>query len=237
MRQATKDEQVRERLREYEAHLGAAGESVAVLARFAQAREARGGDAALEMQFAATPAEPDGPVLPAALWVALRQDDIDAVIDALVQHATEQFLVAEHEQLGSDYRLTTVAERRGLPDVDMLIGQLAAFVGVPRDVVTMVSKWGRNDPRTLAEIERLMDQRHGQRSVSAKPPSGPARAVPAEPRRSSRGALGTDANRPSLAMSSGELTALLSLTPDQQAVLTTLVRQADIVVAERPPTT
>jgi hypothetical protein len=31
-------------------------------------------------------------------------------------------------------------------------------------------------------------------------------------------------------MSSSELTALLSLTPEQQAMLTTLVRQADIVV-------
>jgi hypothetical protein len=226
-----KDQQVRDRQWEYQAQLDAAGESVAVLARFAQAREARGNDVALEVRFAATPVEPDGAALPASAWVALRQDDIDAVLDTLVQHATEQFLLAEHEQVDASYRLTTVAECRGLPAVDTLIAQLGAFLEVPRDVVAMVSTWGPHDPRTLAEIERLIHQRYGQRSAATQAPTTPAHSVSAKSPRSSRGTVSAPTNRPTLAMSSSELTAMLSLTPDQQIVLSTLVRRADIVVA------
>lgn len=218
-------------MREYGARLAAARGSVAVLARFAQAREARGRGLALEVEFAATPIEPAGAALPAAVWVALRQGDLDAVIDTLVQHATEQFLIAEHEQVDAGYRIATVAECRGLPDVDRLIAQFAAFVQVPRDVVAIVSGWGPDDPRTLAEIERLMDQRYRPGAAAAMPVATAAPAVPAEPSVPSRAAVSEVPHRPELAMSSRELTALLSLTPEQQAMLTTLVRQADIVVA------
>jgi hypothetical protein len=224
MGQATKDQQSRDRVREYDARLEAARESVAVVARFAQAREARGNGSALEEEFAATPVDVDGPVLPAAVWVALRHSDVDAVIETLVQCATEQFLIAEREQLDADYRLTTVAECRGLPDVDRLMAQLAVFVQVPSDVIAIVTGWGPDDPRTLAEIERLMDHRYGVRSVPPEPTTTSAKAEPSES--SSRAP-----DRPWLAMSSSEFTAVLSLTPEQQAVLTTLVRQADVVVA------
>lgn len=193
-------------MREYEARLAAVRDPVAVLARFAQAREARGGGAALEVGFAA--AGPEESPLPAAVWVALRQNDVDAVIEALVQHATEQFVIAEHEQLDANYRITTVSESRGLPDVARLTAQLAAFLEVPPDVVAMVCGWGPDDPRTEDEIERLIEQRLAAAPAAA---SG-GRAVTA------------------LTMSSGEFAAVLSLTPEQQAVLSTLVRQADVTV-------
>jgi hypothetical protein len=226
MGQATKDQQSRDRMREYGARLETARESVAVLARFAQARESRGGGRALEEEFAATPLDPDAPLLPAAVWVAMRQGDVDAVIETLVQCASEQFVVAEHEQLDADYRLTTIAESLGLPDVDRLIAQVAAFVQVPRDVVAIVTGWGPDDPRTLAEIEALMDHRYGASTVEPAPTPAAASAAPSpEPRM----AVGSG-DRPGLAMSSSELAAVLSLTPEQQAVLGTLVRQADIVV-------
>lgn len=202
--QATKEQESRERIREYEARLAVARESLAVLARFAQAREACGDGAALEVGFADVLPE-DG--LPAGVWVALRQDDLDAVIETLVAHATEQFLIAEHEQLDAAYKLTTVAESRGLPDVDRLVDQLAAFVDVPRDVVAIVCGWGPDDPRTQAEVDRLIGQRYSvlRAAASAAPVNG-------------------------LAMSSSEFAAVLSLTPEQQGVLATLVRQADITV-------
>ena len=200
MGQATKEEQTRDRLREYDARLAAARAPVAVLAGFAQAREACGDGAALEVEFAARESS-----LPAAVWVALRQDDVDAVIDALVEHATEQFVIAEREQLDASYRITTVRESRGLPDVDRLIAQVAAFLDVPRDVLAIVCGWGPDDPRTQAEIERLIDQRYA-----------------------ASGAAGQAANV--LTMSSSEFAAVLSLTPEQAAVLSTLVRQADVTV-------
>src|SRR5439155_21049724 len=132
-----------------------AGESLAVLARFAQAREACGAGSALEVSFADVLPE-DG--LPAGVWVALRQDDLPAVLETLVEHATEQFVVAEHEQLDATYKLTTVAESRGLPDIGRLIDQVAAFVEVPRDVIAIVCGWGPDDPRTQTEIDRLIGQ-------------------------------------------------------------------------------
>jgi hypothetical protein len=202
--QATKEQESRARVREYEARLAAAGESVAVLARFAQAREQCGAGSALEICFAE--ALPEGG-LPAGVWVALRQDDLGAVLATLVAHASEQFLIVEHEQLDASYKLTTVAESRGLPDVDRLIDQVAAFIEVPRDVVAIVCGWGPDDPRAQAEIDRLIGQRYSPHAATAA-------SVPVA----------------GLAMSSSEFAAVLSLTPEQQGVLATLVRQTVITV-------
>jgi hypothetical protein len=213
MPQATKDERRRDRLRDYDARLAAARESVTVLAQFAQAREARGASAALEAEFAAVEIA-DAAALPAAAWIALRHGDVGSVVEMLVLRATDEFVVAEHEELGADYRLTTVTERRGLPDVDVLITQVAAFLDVPRDVLAMICGWGPEDPRTQSEVERLIDERFGVRSVAARPD-----------------AAGTDAVS-RLHMSDDEFAAVLSLTPEQQGVLSTLVRQADIVVRD-----
>jgi hypothetical protein len=206
--QASKEQQSRDRMREYAARVEAARAPVAVLARFAQAREARGTGDALEVEFAATPAGVDGASLPAAVWVVLRQGDVDAVTDLIIEHATEQFLIAEHEQLDASYRITTVAESLALPDVERLTTQVAAFIDVPRDVVAIVCDWGPDDPRTEAEIERLIEQRY----ATGAPPPAVAHSTAA------------------LVMSSSEFAAVLSLTAEQAAILATLVRQADITV-------
>jgi hypothetical protein len=204
MSQATKDQRSRDRIREYHAQLDAAREVAGVLALFAQAREACSAGNALEVAFAAIPSGPDDSALPAAVWVALRHDDLDAVLTTLVEHATEQFVVAEHEQLDETYKLTTVEEARGLPDADRLIDQVAAFLDIPRDVLAIVCGWGREDPRTASEVERLITARYATTSRTNAPAA--------------------------LAMTSDELAAMLSLTPEQQAVLGTLVRQADLRV-------
>jgi hypothetical protein len=228
MSESTKAQQRRDRLREYDARLAAARDPVTVLTHFARAREVRGAGEALESRFAEVSTGPDTPPLPASVWIALRQGDVDAVVASLVEHASESFVVAEHEELGSGYRLTAVPECRGLPDVDRLTAQVAAFVGVPNDVVAMLAGWGPDDPRTRAEVEQLMTQRFGGADAAAPAPAEPALASsePSEPAEPSGGA-----ERARLMMSSSELSGVLSLTPEQQAVLATLVRQADIVVA------
>jgi hypothetical protein len=149
--------------------------------------------------------------------VALRHDDIDAALDHLMTLSTSDFLIASHEQLDDGYRLVTVEENRPLPDVDRLPAQLAAFLQVPADVVAMVAGWGPDDPRTVAEIDTLLDQRFGADAAAA--PTDP-RPAPAPARSSATGLL----------MSAGEFTGLLGLTPEQRQVLATLVRQTTITV-------
>jgi hypothetical protein len=214
--QATREHARRERLREYEAALAAARLPVGVLVLLAQGREARASGEALEEAFAATPVEgvDDARRLPAAVWVALRQGDVDATVDALVRLSRNEFVIASHEELDAGYRLTTVEERRALPDVELLHAQIAAFLQLPRDVVVIVAGWGPDDPRTAAEIDTLLEQRFG--SAAARRPD-PAVA-------SERGP------RAALLMSSAEFTAMLNLTPEQCAVLDTLIRQADVTV-------
>lgn len=274
MGQVTKDEARRERLREYEAALAAAREPVAVLSLFAQGREARAGGQLLEEAFSATAPEgiEDVAPLPAAVWVALRQGDIDATVAALVRLSRSDFLLASHEELDSSYRLTTVEERRGMPDVELLQAQLAAFLQIPGDVVTIISNWGADDPRTAAEIAKLLDQRFGSTVPGAVEPllrrqddEDAAESGPAAPGRATAGrkagaaqADGTDGGGPppgvdgrptqlllpasitadtegGLLMTSAEFSALLSLTPEQAAVLATLVRQTEITIAIELP--
>lgn len=228
---ATKDELRRERLREYDAALTAARLPLAVLTLFARGREARAGGQLLEEAFAAT--EVDGvdaaDRLPAAVWVALRHGDVDACLELVLRRSRTEFVLAAHEELDAGYRLTKVEERRPLPDVELLVGQLAAFLHVPRDVVAIISGWGADDPRTAAEVDTLLEQRFG--SLAAAPPaitsdagtagsSRPA-VTPGRP----EGAAGTG-----LRMSSAEFCALLNLGPEQRAVLGTLVRQTEITI-------
>jgi hypothetical protein len=225
MTAATKAHQRRERLREYEAALEAAHGPVGVLVLFAQGRELRTDGEALEEAFAATSVDgvADSRPLPAAVWVALRQADVAATIDALVQVSGHEFVIAAHEQVDAGYRLTTVEERRALPDVELLVAQIAEFVQVPRDVVAMIAGWGPEDPRTAAEIDGLLEQRFG---ANRQPRTTVNRSE-------SPAALTTSTPRPGLVMSSAELIAILSLTPEQGAVLGTLVRQADLTVVAR----
>jgi hypothetical protein len=236
MAQGTKDELRRERLREYDAALTAARLPVAVLALFAAGREARAAGELLEEAFAAT--EVDGvdaaDALPAAVWVALRQGDVDATLELLMRMSRTEFVLASHEELDARYRLTKVEERRPLPDVQLLISQLAAFLHVPRDVVAILSGWGAEDPRTAAEIETLLVQRFGARGAGQPA----ARAAKPQAVRTEAGGKPAAAAGPApdnagagLRMSSAEFSALLNLAPEQRAVLGSLVRQTEIIIA------
>jgi hypothetical protein len=197
-----------ERVREYESKLTAAKAPLAVLELFAQARQARvqPGEPPLEVAFAATEVDEGG--LPAAVWVALRQGEVEASMTALLGASRTEFVVGEHEELDASYRLTTIEERRTLPDVDVLLTQLAAFLQIPRDVIAMIADWGPEDPRTANEIDALLDGRFG------------ASAVPAP----------AADQRHRLEMSAAELAAMLQLTPDQRKLLRTLVRQTDVTI-------
>ncbi|HEX8095992.1 hypothetical protein [Jatrophihabitans sp.] len=251
MAQGTKDELRRERLREYDAALTAARAPVAVLALFAAGREARAAEELLEEAFAATAVDgvDAADALPAAVWVALRQADIDATLELLMRMSRTEFVLAAHEELDARYRLTKVEERRPLPDVELLIGQLAAFLHIPRDVVAIISGWGAEDPRTAAEIETLLEQRFGSPSGN-RPGSraagfGAAGLNVAGSGGVASGAVGSGAvgsgavrqpdgggrNGAGLRMSSAEFSALLNLAPEQRAVLGTLVRQTEITIA------
>ena len=216
MAQSTKEHVRRERLREYEAALAVARSPVGVLVLLAKGRELRAGGEALEESFAATPVEgiDDDNRLPAAVWVALRQGDVDATIEALVRVSRHEFVIAAHEELDSGYRLTTVEECRALPDVELLQAQVAAFLQVPRDVVVIIASWGPDDPRTAAEIDTLFERRFGSATPSGSDPAAASASSP----------------RAGLVMSSAEFTAMLNLTPEQRGVLATLVRQADITL-------
>jgi hypothetical protein len=201
-----------QRLREFESKVAAAKAPLAVLELFAKARQARvrPEDPPLEVAFAAT--EVDDGALPAAVWVALRQGEVEASMDALLRASRTAFVVGEHEELDANYRLTTIEERRTLPDIDVLLTQLATFLQIPRDVIAMIADWGPDDPRTANEIDALLDGRFGGSAPSA-PPSG-------HPHR--------------LEMSADELTAMQQLTPDQGRLLQTLVRQADLTITAAP---
>jgi hypothetical protein len=229
MAQSTKDELRRERLREYDAALSAARSPVAVLALFVAGREARATGELLEETFAATVVDgmDEADALPAAVWVALRQADVDATLELLTRMSRTEFVLAAHEELDARYRLTKVEERRPLPDVELLLTQLAACLRIPRDVVAIISGWGAEDPRTAAEIETLLEQRFGP--ACGDRPGSPAASSDAA---GSHAAVAPDAGRSAgLRMSSAEFSALLHLAPEQRAVLGTLVRQTEITIA------
>lgn len=203
-----------QRLAEHAAALDAARGPVAVMELFAQGREARGrpGEPPLEVAFAATDVD-EAKSLPAAVWVALRQGEIDASIAALVRASRLEIVVGDHEELDAGYRLQTIEERRTLPDVGLLQNQLAMFLQIPRDVISMICEWGPEDSRTQKEIDALLDGRFGTRG--GRPGAGPD--APANPVHG-------------LEMSAAELTAMLQLTAPQRALLQTLVRQADVTI-------
>lgn len=219
MASTSKDEQRRQRLHDYDAELAVARSALAVLMQFVQGREARGGGGLIEEEFAATPV-PDAESLPASVWVTLRQGDLDATLDALVRLSTTQFMVGEHEELDSTYKLTTIEEHRSLPELNRLQRQLADFLRVPFDVVSAITSWGPDDPRTGAEVDSLLAQRFG-------PARGQAGAE-TEPVRSGRHQVADDAA--GLLMSSEEFIALLHLSPGQSDSLMTLVRQTRITI-------
>jgi hypothetical protein len=246
--ESLKDQRRRERLREYEAQLAAARSALQVLALFVHGREARTAGEPLEEYFAgAGDSLPDddtsaGPGFPAAVWVALRQHDVEAALELLLALSADDFVVAAHEQLDAGYRLTAVEEKRALPDVSGLRAQVSSFIRVPDDVIAMISGWGADDPRSSAEIDALLEQRFGPANAHTdRPPNAPtavttpARVDPPGKRREMRAAAtpaqrGTTTPSADLSMSADEFIALINLSPDQQRVLALLVRQATITI-------
>lgn len=205
----SKDDQRRERLREFDTLIARAGAAVSTLALIVQGREARAaaGEAPLEVTFALP--NTDGPSLPAGLWVALRRGDVDTALDLLARVSDTDFVVGERAEMGSGYRLETVAEKRAMPDVERLEARLACVLGIPRDVVEVLAEWGPDDPRTREEVDALLDSRFGT-------------AEGVEAARSSRSGA--------LSMSVAELADVLQLAPGQAKVLATLARRTELSI-------
>jgi len=209
MTATSKEDLRRERVREFQALIERAGAALSALALIVQGREARAsaGDTPLEVAFAE--AGVDGPALPAGLWVALRRGDVEMAVQLLARSSGLEFVVGEREEMGSGYRLETVAEKRPLPDVELLQDRLALVAGIPRDVVAVLAEWGADDPRTLAEVDALLDIRFGPRESAAAADPGEAAA---------------------LSMSVEELAAVLQLGPAQAKVLATLARRTMLAI-------
>src|SRR3954454_17783652 len=99
-----------ERVREHAAILERARSVVAAMGQLVRGREARVrvGDSPLEVHFSSV--EVDGRSLPASVWVALRQDDVDAAIEAMTSASQARFVIEEREVVGEGYRLESVQE-------------------------------------------------------------------------------------------------------------------------------
>jgi hypothetical protein len=207
-----------DRLRDYAAAMELARGQVAAMGILVRAREARATDQPLELRFAAT--EVDGRALPAAVWVGLRREGVDAALAAMNAVSQTHFLIEAREEIGQGYRLQTVEETRPLPEVDLLLFQLARLLDIPADVLNVLAEWGAEDPRLAIEIEELLDSRFGSptRAMHAVPaPPEPGEQVP--PRELGR-----------LVMTVAEAATVLRLDENQAQALATLVRCADVTL-------
>lgn len=198
-----------DRLREYSGLLEAARAPVAAMGVLVRAREARvwAADEPPEIVFART--EVDGRGLPAAVWVSLRRDDVDAAIEAMVGVSQTTFLIESREELGQGYRLQTIEETRPLPETDLLIAQLSAMLEIPSDVLAVLAEWGQDDPRTEQEIADLLDRRLGCGPAAPPRPAGPEHA---------------------LTMSVADAVDVLRLSEEQARALATLVRRVSVTL-------
>lgn len=211
-----------ERLREYEAALEQAGAQVAALGVLVRAREARPSDRPLEVDFAAS--EVDGRALPAGVWVALRGDGVESALSAMLEASQREFVVEQRETVGEGFRLETVEDTRPLPEVDLLVAQLALMLDVPHDVLTVLAGWGADDPRTASEVERLLTSRYGpsEQQVPTVPAPAPApAAAPAAP---------TPVTTRALTLTVEDAAEVLQLTDTQRTALNTLVRHTAVTV-------
>ena len=202
------------RLREFDAECDATRAVAAVMGAVVRGREARAADSdqPFEVVFAANGA------LPAAVWVGLRSDDIDTVMDGLAAASEREFLVSEREEMGAGYKLQKVEEKRTLPDALLLLDQLAAMLGIPADVLGVLGQWGPDDPRTSVEVTALLDSRFGvlpEPSPQADPE--PTTSPPAPP-------------GSGLRMSVQETADVLQLSEAQAKVLATLVRRVGVTI-------
>jgi hypothetical protein len=218
MRTPSREHTRAERLREHAAAVDRARRVAAVMAVLVRAREARprDGDVPLEIRFART--EVDGRALPAAVWVALRRNDVTAAVDALTAASRTVFLVEQREVMGEGYRLQSIEDTLPLPEVELLVEQLGRALGVPADVLLVVAEWGADDPRTLSEIEELLTSRFGPATRRQEPAPEPVDTAEAEepPGR--------------LTMSVSDMAQVLRLDEAQTSALATLVRNATVTV-------
>ena len=199
----TKESSRAQRLREYEALRERAELAVSTMGVLVRGREVRGWDGTEPPEVAFASAQIDGRALPAAVWVALRRDDVETVLEAITEISLSTFLISEHEEMGDGYRLQTVEETRPLPDTPLLLAQLGDMLGIPADVLGVLAEWGADDPRTRPEIDALLDSRLG----AAVAPAGAA-----------------------LTMSVKETADVLQLSAAQAKVLATLVRRAEVTI-------
>lgn len=201
-----------DRLREYAATVEVAALSVATMGVLVRAREARTWtrDEPPEVVFAGT--RVDDRALPASVWVALRRDDVDGAVEAMIGASQTAFLIESREEMGEGYRLQTVEETRPLPEIDLLLGQLATMLDIPADVLAMLSEWGPEDRRTAHEIADLLDRRLG---VDEAPTATAARhAAPDD----------------GLVMSVADAVDVLRLSDEQARTLATLVRRVPVTL-------
>jgi hypothetical protein len=205
-----------DRLREHAAAVDTATMAVAAMGPLVRAREARAWERPEppEVVFASTSVEDRA--LPAAVWVALRRDDVAGAVEAMTSASQTKFLISAREEMGEGYKLQTVEETRPLPEVPLLLAQLAAMLDIPVDVLGILAEWGADDPRTQSEIDDLLDRRFGPPDDAGPGPAA-ADAAPAAP------ASG-------LTMTVGEAADVLQLSAAQAKVLETLVRRVGVTI-------
>jgi hypothetical protein len=199
-----------DRLREYGSTVDVARVPVAAMGVLVRAREARLWAPAdpPEVVFAGT--EVDGRALPASVWVALRRGDVDGAVDSMCAASQTPFLIESREEMGEGYRLHTVEETRPLPEVGLLLAQLATMLDIPQDVLAILGEWGADDPRTESEIADLFDRRLGRGDAVVVPP------VPV--------------HGDGLSMTVAETADVLRLSEEQVRALATLVRRVSVTI-------
>jgi hypothetical protein len=207
-------EQRAARLREFDAECDATRAVAAVMGTVVRGREARAGELVqpFEVVFA------ENGTLPAAVWVGLRSDDIDTVMEALAAASEHEFLVSEHEEMGAGYKLQKVEEKRTLPDPSLLLDQLSRMLDIPADVLGVLGQWGPEDPRTTVEVTALLDSRFGALPRAADEDVEPTVSASPPP------------SGPGLRVSVQEAADVLQLSAAQAKVLSTLVRRVGVTI-------
>lgn len=222
MRTPLKEHTRAERMREYAARVERARRVVAAMGPLVRGREARSrpGDTRLEVEFSEI--DVDGRALPAAVWVALRRDDVNAAIEAMTTASRTEFVIEEREVMGEGYRLRSVQDACPLPEAELLIAQLSVALGVPGDVLAVIAEWGADDPRAATEIDDLLTSRFGRAEASDETP------VARQPRRDPAPIPSQPTGR--LTMTVADAAQVLRLDEDQVRALTVLVRNATVTL-------
>lgn len=225
MRTPTREHARAERVREHAAAVERARRVVGAMGLLVRGREARAreGDTSLEVEFAQI--EVDGRALPAAVWVALRRDDVDAAIETMTAVSQTQFLIEEHEVMGEGYRLQSVPDTLPLPEAELLISQLGRALDVPPDVLAVIAEWGPDDPRAVCEIDDLLTSRFG-------PADSPHAAETAIARTSADTDLAPTEPAGRLTMSVADAAQVLRLDDDQRRALAVLVSNATVTLTK-----